>query len=354
MKKSFLLFGIALMMLFPISAWAAEDDDPLGNALLADEKSPSYRLPEYWLGIQFRPAFPALLAQLHLPQNQGVVVEAVVPDSPAAKAGLLQYDVILKADDKKVSDISDLLQAVEAAKDKEMKLEIIRDGQGKTIAVTPAKRPEQALLPVPPPESDFEALRKWIEQLQPGAGFGRQGPMQFRLIRPGVILPRGAPLHPPLPGNMSISITKTGDKPADIVVKLDEEKWEVTEKDLDKLPDKVRPFVDRMLGLATGIGPGAMRWAPEVFTPSPQPEPGTPPGPNPSGDPRVGQPPFGPGPNLNLPPLEDRIEKRLEEMKRHIEKLENELHERHQDLKTPQPGPAPEKNKEPAPEKAAL
>jgi len=352
MKKSFLLFGIALMMLFPISAWAAEDDDPLGNALLADEKSPSYRLPEYWLGIQFRPAFPALLAQLHLPQNQGVVVDAVVPDSPAAKAGLLQYDVILKADDKIISDISDLLQAVEAAKDKEMKLEIIRDGQGKTIAVTPAKRPEQALLPVPPPESDFEALRKWIEQIQPGAGFGRQGPMQFRLIRPGVILPRGAPLHPPLPGNMSISITKTGDKPADIMVKLDEEKWEVTEKDLDKLPDKVRPFVDRMLGLATGAG--AMRWAPEVFTPSPQPEPGMPPGPNPSGDPRVGQPPFGPGPNLNLPPLENRIEKRLEEMKRHIEKLENELHERHQDLKTPQPGPAPEKNKEPAPEKAAL
>jgi len=82
-----------------------------------------------------------------------------------------------------------------------------------------------------------------------------------------------------------------------------------------------------------------------------------PPGPNPSGEPRVGQPPFGSGSNINLPPgnnLEYRIERRLEEMKRHIEKLENELHERHQDLKTPQPGPAPEKNQEPAPEKAAL
>jgi membrane-associated protease RseP (regulator of RpoE activity) len=358
MKKSFLLCGIGLMMmLFPMSAWAAADDGPLGNALLADEKSPPDRLPEYWLGIQFRPAFPALLAQLHLPEHQGMVVEAVVPDSPAAKAGLVQYDVILRADDKKISDISDLLQAVEAAKEKEMKLEIIRDGQPKTIAITPAKRPEEARLPAPPPESDFEAFRKWIEQLQPGTAFGRQGPMQFRFFRPGVILPRGAPLHPPLPGNMSISISKTGDKPADIVVKLDEEKWEVTEKDLDKLPDKVRPFVDRMLGLATGTGAGAMRWAPEVFTPFPQPEPGTPPGPNPSGEPRVGQPFFGSGPNINLPPgnnLENRIEKRLEEMKRHIERLENELHERHQDLKTPQPGPAPEKNKEPAPEKAAL
>ena len=37
----------------------------------------------------------------------------------------------------------------------------------------------------------------------------------------------------------------------------------------------------------------------------------------------------------------DRIEKRLDEMKRHIEKLENELHMRHQDANTPEPGPAP-------------
>lgn len=359
MKKTFLLCGMALTMLFPLSALAAgpsPGDDVFDNVLLADEQStPNPLQPgEYWLGIQCRPAFPALLAQLHLPEHQGIVVEAVAPDSPAAKAGLVQYDVLLKADGKNISDVSDLLQAVEAAKDKEMKLEIIRDGQPKTIAITPAKRHEEVYFPAQPPESDFEALRKWIEQLQPGAGFGRQGPMQFRFFRPGVILPRGALAHPPLPGNMSISITKTGDKPADIVVKLDEEKWEVSEKDLDKLPEKVRPYVDRMLGLATGTGAGAMRWMPEVLTPSPQPESQTPPGPNPSGEPRVGQPLFGSGPNINLPPLENRIEKRLEEMKRHIEKLENELHERHQDLKTPQPGPAPEKNKEPAPEKAAL
>ena len=92
----------------------------------------------------------------------------MVPDSPAAKAGLVQYDVILKADDKKITEVSDLLQAVEAAKDKEMKLEIIHDGQPKTIAVTPAKRPEDARLPAPPPESDIEAFRKWIEQFPTG------------------------------------------------------------------------------------------------------------------------------------------------------------------------------------------
>ena len=128
---------------------------------------------------------------------------------------------------------------------------------------------------------------------------------------------------------MSISITKTGDKPADIVVKMGDEKWEVSEKDLDKLPEKVRPYVDRMLGLATSTGAGAMRWIPEM-------------------SPRH----FGrrePGATVNVPPgsnLERRIEKRLDEMMRHIDKLENELHMRHQDAKTPEPAPTPEKNKE--------
>jgi len=288
-----------------------------------------------------------LRAQLHFPENQGIVVERVAPDSPAAKAGLAQYDVILKADDKKLSDVPDLQQAVGAAKEKEIKLEIIRDGQAKTIAVTPAKRPEEALIPPgPPPGGNFEAFQKWMEQM-PGARFGQNGPMQFWSFRPGVILPPGALMHPPLPGNMSIIITKTGDKPADITVKLDDEKWDVTEKDLNKLPEKVRPFVERMLGSTTAMGGGAIRWMPEVLPPSSPPGPGTPVGPGGAGF------RFGQGPNMNGPPwnnLERRIEKRLEEMKQRMEKLENELHERHQDLKAPEQPQTGEKNKEPTSE----
>jgi membrane-associated protease RseP (regulator of RpoE activity) len=319
MKKVFWLSCLVLLTLFPfsLSAPAAAEDDPPGNATQAEEKSPPLRLPEFWLGVMLRI------------DEKGIIVQEVVPDSPAAKAGFAQNDIIEKVNDKKITDVSEVLQAVDAAKDKEMKVEINRDGQPKTIAVTPAKRPEEARIPTPPPGSDIEALRKWLEQLPPGSGFGRQGPMQFRFFQPGVILPRGAPIHPPLPGNMSISITKTGDKPADIVVKMGDEKWEVSEKELDKLPEKVRPYVDRMLGLATNTGAGAMRWTPEM-SPSPfwPSEAGTP---------------------ANVPPgnnLERRIEKRLDEMMRHIDKLENELHIRHQDAKTPEPEQIPEKNKE--------
>jgi hypothetical protein len=351
MKKAFWLCALALM-LFPAFVYAA-GDDPLGNVLLAEEKMPANPLPEYWLGIQCRPALEALRTQLRLPEGEGIVVEGVVPDSPAAKAGLVKYDVILKVDNKKISDISDLQQAVEAAKEKEVKLAIIRDGQPKTIAVTPAKRPEEAVVPAPRPENELEALRNWIEQMQPGARFDRQGPMQFRIFRaPGIILPPGAPIHPPLPGNMSITITKTGDKPADISVKLGDEKWDVTEKDLDKLPDKVRPYVERMLGQATGIGPGATRWMSELLGPANPPE--QPPGP---GGPPPQGPSMGPGPGLNMPPMsniEKRIERRLEEMSQRIERLQRELHERRQGERGPEKPPPEERPNQPAPEKSEL
>ena len=321
MKKMALLCCMAAMMLFPLGVSAAPvDDDPLGNALVVEENGLPDRMPDYWLGVMLRP------------DDKGILVQAVVPDSPAAKAGIAQNDVILKADDKPISVMGDVLKAVDAAKDKEMKLEILRDGQSKTIAVTPAKRPDEARFSGPPAASDVEGLRKWIEQLQQGGNFG-PGPMQFRFMHPAVILPRGAPLHPPLPGNMSITIIKSGDKPAEIVVKQGDEKWEVNEKELDKLPEKIRPYVDSMLGLATGAGAGAVRWIPEITAP---------PGPGPIPNP--------PGANL----LERRLERRLDELKQDIDRLENELHVRRQEPAPTQPAPPPEKSKEEPQGKTAL
>ena len=47
---------------------------------------------------------------------------------------------------------------------------------------------------------------------------------------------------------MSVTIPKEGSEPTRITVKRGEETWDVTEKELDKLPADVRPAVDRMLG----------------------------------------------------------------------------------------------------------
>ena len=90
----------------------------------------------------------ALRAQLNLPEKQGLLVEGVAPESPAAKAGIEQYDILLRAGDKPLTEPRDLVEAVQAAKDGKLTIELIRGGQHKTIEATPAKRPEEARRPV--------------------------------------------------------------------------------------------------------------------------------------------------------------------------------------------------------------
>jgi len=47
---------------------------------------------------------------------------------------------------------------------------------------------------------------------------------------------------------MTIVITKKGSDPAKVAVQQGNEKWNVTENEIDKLPEKVRTHVGRMLG----------------------------------------------------------------------------------------------------------
>ena len=56
-----------------------------------------------------------------------------------------------------------------------------------------------------------------------------------------------------LPDDMSITISKTGKQPATVTVKQGTESWETTEKELDKLPEKARPYAERMLGKTSGV-----------------------------------------------------------------------------------------------------
>lgn len=209
-------------------------------------------MSEYWLGLECRPAEGALRSQLKLPKGQGLVVEELLPEGPAAKAGLKQHDVLVKAGDQPLGQVNDLVKAIEKAKETKLTLQIVREGKPTKLDVIPAKR--EAGVRVPPPfgpvpvpgNPDLEKALKWLEKMQPGAE-GRPN-MQFRFLQPGMILPPGAPLQAPLPEGMSVSIGRSGKEPAKIVVEKGGKRWEATEKDLDKLPQEVRPHVERMLG----------------------------------------------------------------------------------------------------------
>ncbi|MHB1036854.1 MAG: PDZ domain-containing protein [Pirellulales bacterium] len=211
-----------------------------------------HRPGDYWIGVECYPASETLHAQLELPEGQGLVVEQVLPESPGAKAGIKRHDILLTAGDKPLGEVGNLIEAINAAKDKELSIKAIRGGKPVTLTVKPAKRPEGTGPVIAPfPGGDMEAIKKWLEQVKPGEG---KGSLQFRVFQPGVVTAPGAMKPEPLPEGVSISITKSGNEPAKIVVKEGKETWETTEDKLDKLPEKVRGYVEPMLGHHPSVG----------------------------------------------------------------------------------------------------
>src|SRR4029078_13353812 len=88
----------------------------------------------------------ALRAQLELPDNQGLVVANVVPNSPAAKAGLKQHDILLKGNSKELRENKDLIDLVmsEGAKKGQITLDILRHNKHESVNLKPEDRPVDA------------------------------------------------------------------------------------------------------------------------------------------------------------------------------------------------------------------
>jgi hypothetical protein len=90
-----------------------------------------------YLGVVAVPAPPVLTAQLGLPEGFGLVVEAVAPDSPAAKAGLQKYDVIKLLNDQQIVGQAQLATLVKGlGNGKEVTLTVLRKAQEQKIMAT--------------------------------------------------------------------------------------------------------------------------------------------------------------------------------------------------------------------------
>lgn len=79
---------------------------------------------------------------LKLKDKGGVIVNSVVQDGPAAKAGMKAGDVILSIEGKKINSVSHLMRSVASLKiGKKVKVVIQRKWQKKTITIEIGKRP---------------------------------------------------------------------------------------------------------------------------------------------------------------------------------------------------------------------
>ena len=91
-----------------------------------------------WLGVSLAPVPEILFKQLGslIPKNQGVMVRSVVPNSPAAIAGLQDYDIVLNFNNQQLYSAQQLAGLVAAAKpDSEVTLAVIRDGKKQDVKV---------------------------------------------------------------------------------------------------------------------------------------------------------------------------------------------------------------------------
>lgn len=115
------------------AADAATDADPATAAEPVDEP------PKYWLGVHVV-AIPEPLAA-HVGKD-GLMIMNIVKGSPADTAGLERYDIVRSYNGKPVKEMSDLVEAIQAAGGKAGKLEVVRGGKNETLKLTAVERPD--------------------------------------------------------------------------------------------------------------------------------------------------------------------------------------------------------------------
>lgn len=101
---------------------------------------------QYTIGVKCKPVSELLATQLQLEPNKGLVVQTFDRNSPAAKADIKKLDILMFAEDRELSTISDLYEVVNKAgqENGEVPLTIIRGGKEIGIDVGVVARPERA------------------------------------------------------------------------------------------------------------------------------------------------------------------------------------------------------------------
>lgn len=120
----------------------AETAEPIVQKLIAGEE-----ILRGYLGVRIQPMTDDLADALGLPANRGEFVQSVQPGEPAEQAGLREGDVVLRVDGKDVTPdqtLSFIVANIEPGR--RINLDIVRDGQRRTLPVTVGRRPSEEAL----------------------------------------------------------------------------------------------------------------------------------------------------------------------------------------------------------------
>jgi len=125
-----LLFGLIVSLALVRPALSQQNTTP------SEEKGP-------YLGVLFSPVPEALLDHLpFLPREGGVLITHILPDSPAATAGVKKHDILLVYNGEKVRDGNHLVRLIQNGKSGQVvRLELLRGGRETSLEVKLALGP---------------------------------------------------------------------------------------------------------------------------------------------------------------------------------------------------------------------
>jgi serine protease Do len=111
-----------------------------------------------WLGVGLGELTSERVSALKVPTNKGVEITHIAENSPAAKAGLKEHDVVLEVNGQRVQDDDDFARMIsESAPGAKVSLQIWRSGATQTVNATLGSYPVAvwAIPEVMPPMTPF-------------------------------------------------------------------------------------------------------------------------------------------------------------------------------------------------------
>lgn len=96
-----------------------------------------------WIGVSYQELTPELAASFGVQRTRGALVNEVVPNGPAAKAGLKPGDIVLEVQGREIKEGKDLLRSVLLFPvGEKLGVTVLRDGQPQKLTVVTAERPD--------------------------------------------------------------------------------------------------------------------------------------------------------------------------------------------------------------------
>jgi serine protease Do len=96
-----------------------------------------------WIGVSYQELTPELASTFGVQRTRGALVNELVPNGPAAKAGIRSGDILLEIEGREVREGRDLLRAVlQYPVGQALSVIVLRDGQQKKLSVVTAERPD--------------------------------------------------------------------------------------------------------------------------------------------------------------------------------------------------------------------